>query len=921
MRGVRRRLAAAALGLMAGTAAVLHVPAEPALAATPAARTAAEPRAGVNLAGVTDWTVETPFVDVFRTARDWVSQATTCPGVTAYNCRPNYKWGEGPKLETDANGWVTRLAADQYVDAPIFTRSADAPAWPAGAHEEHYHVTWEGDGDVTIWGGGQILNRGTNWIQYEPGAAGNRFLAITRTNPSNYVRNIHIWMPGYDAVSGAAQVFHPAFLKSLSGMKSLRFMTWMLTNGGSPFKEWTDYPTVARSTQTRGVTPELMAQLANRVGADAWFNMPHQATDDFVRKFAGAVRASLDKNRKAYIEYSNEVWNGTYEYPQSFYAQRKGLDLGLSDVPWIAGMRYQARRSVEIFRIWREVFGAESDSRLVRVLATQSANETVGRTMLEWKDEVIGDRPAYTQADAVAIAPYFHCADRWIPGDPTSYIPYDSKATAVRTQVLAGGVDRLLDACQRSIDGPIRAQIKTYKNLADQYGLSLVAYEGGQHLNALDRDDATLIALFTQANRHQRMRDLYAQYLQLWRDLGGGMFALFLSAETPSRYGASGLREHQDQPLSQAPKARAADQFMQTVGQLPLRVSAPTVTRLSMQSGRATGGAVIRISGANLDAASSIRFGTVTAPFKSVVIKGVTELVATVPAYPGGGAVDVRVVNPAGASAAGATSRFTYHAAPAITAMSRSTALTTGGTVVTLTGTNLTGITKVNVGTLAGEAVRVTPTTVQFTAPRRAVGTVDVTVTGTHGTSAVVPAARLAYVNPPPPAVGTLSATAGPSHAATTVTITGTNLRSATRVTVGKLPASFTVLSDTQIRAVLPAQAGGVVAHVQVVTTVGTSPTHGSTAFRYIAAVVPSVFGVAASGQQYPPRTVTVNGKGFLWTTRVTAAGKSVPFTFVSETQLRVTLPAAAKATSVNIQVVTPAGTSPITANNRYTYP
>ena len=58
-------------------------------------------RLGINLAGLSDWNTELPFVDVFHLARAWISQ------------RQGEKWGGGPPLELDERGWVKRLAVDR----------------------------------------------------------------------------------------------------------------------------------------------------------------------------------------------------------------------------------------------------------------------------------------------------------------------------------------------------------------------------------------------------------------------------------------------------------------------------------------------------------------------------------------------------------------------------------------------------------------------------------------------------------------------------------------------------------------------------------------------------------------------------------------------------------------------------------------
>ena len=69
------------------------------------------------------------------------------------------------------------------------------------------------------------------------------------------------------------------------------------------------------------------------------------------------VKEQLDPERKVYVEYSNEVWNSLF--PQTRYSWEKAKELGLGpkERPWEGGGMYYAQRSVEIFKIWEEVFG------------------------------------------------------------------------------------------------------------------------------------------------------------------------------------------------------------------------------------------------------------------------------------------------------------------------------------------------------------------------------------------------------------------------------------------------------------------------------------------------------------------------------------------------------------------------------------
>ncbi|MEM1192609.1 MAG: calcium-binding protein [Pseudomonadota bacterium] len=139
-----------------------------------------------------------------------------------------------------------------------------------------------------------------------------------------------------------------------------------------------------------GVPLEIMVALSNQVGADPWFNIPHQASDDFVRQFATFIRDNLDPRLNVYVEYSNEVWNAQFdqfhyvnEEGLNFFAERSaaGDNFGdqFGDFPAVA---YYGYRSAEIISIFHEVFGEQSE-RINGVLSGQTFNPFVAQQAIQ----------------------------------------------------------------------------------------------------------------------------------------------------------------------------------------------------------------------------------------------------------------------------------------------------------------------------------------------------------------------------------------------------------------------------------------------------------------------------------------------------------------------------------------------------------
>jgi hypothetical protein len=180
-------------------------------------------------------------------------------------------------------------------------------------------------------------------------------------------------------------------------------------------------------------------------------------------------------------------------------------------------------------------------------------------------------------------------------------------------------------------------------------------------------------------------------------------------------------------------------------------IPAPAVTAVSPDSGPVAGGSTVVLTGTNFTGATTVSFGGT--PADDFTVDSATRITAISPA--GTGTVDVRVTTASGISATTAADQFTYVAAPTISAASPTSGPTAGGTAVTLTGTNLTAATL----TVDGASVAPTDstaTTVVFTTPAHAAGSVIVAVITTGGFAST----SFTYVAPPVSSSFTASAVA-----------------------------------------------------------------------------------------------------------------------------------------------------------------
>ncbi|PBC69736.1 IPT/TIG domain-containing protein [Streptomyces sp. TLI_235] len=322
-----------------------------------------------------------------------------------------------------------------------------------------------------------------------------------------------------------------------------------------------------------------------------------------------------------------------------------------------------------------------------------------------------------------------------------------------------------------------------------------------------------------------------------------------------------------------------------------LLASPPTLSSLTPGQGPAGGGTIVTLTGTNLTGASAVTFGSTAATSYTVVSP--SQITATAPA--GSGTVQVKVTTADGTSNG---LSFTYVPAPALSSLTPIQGTTGGGTIVTLTGTNLTGASAVTFGsTPATSYTVVSPSQITATAPPGPAGPVQTTVTTAGGTSN-----GLAFFLLNAPTLTAVTPSQGPGGS---VVLTGTNLLAASGVSFGGTPAvSFSVISSTQISALAPTGSGTVA--ITVTTPGGTS---NGVPFTYVPSpslnAVTPIQGPTAGGAQ-----VTLTGTNLTSVTAVAfGTSPATSFTVVSATQITAVAPPGT-AGPVQVSVTSPGGTS-----------
>jgi hypothetical protein len=469
------------------------------IAAPPPARE----KPATNLEGIADWSAVLPFADAIKSSRRFGSAE-----------KP---WDQSARI--DARGWPV---GNKDVGLVIFADQRGI----AG----RYELSFTGKGHVeSIHGPSKIED-----LDYDPSKNQTRASVVIPESERPISLFLSFTELGEDGLKDLQLIrpvarrgsFDLRFIELLQHFSAVRFMDWGHTNG-SMVKDWGSRPLPEdqRYAGKKGVPLEVQIELAHQAGVDAWFCMPHLADDDYVRKAAELVCDTLDEKRHVYIELSNECWNGMFD--QARWCAEQGKQVGLSDNPYQAQLRFYSQRAVEICRIWQEVFQAKGqEGRLTRVMATQAANPWVSEQVLTWQD-------AHKEVDALAVAPYF--------GGEFGRPQTAAMVARMSPEALIDGLR------EKSLGEAVPAMLQQQKEWADKYNLALLAYEGGQHLagHGGAENNEKLVELFIGTNRHPGMRELYKDYIGLWNktvdDPASEKIFWFSLSSKHSKWGSWGL--------------------------------------------------------------------------------------------------------------------------------------------------------------------------------------------------------------------------------------------------------------------------------------------------------------------------------------------------------------------------------------------
>jgi len=462
------------------------------------------------------WSTEFPFIDRMKSAGAWAA--------TGYD----------PSLiPLDKNGYPTGLPSG--ADS-VYTMVALDPA--SAGTSNTYVLTYTGKANIYL-AGAKILSSepGKITFQYSSTDTNRMLLAVNGLDASAPLSGMHVVRSDQVDLFNAGEIFNPAFTSKISAFDTLRYMDWINTNVTS-VKNWADRTTLNSRTWApdgdASMPIEVMVALANKTKTNMWLNVPTKASDDYVRQMMTYVHNNLDPSLSVHLEYSNEVWN--WKFSQAGYSHMQAAMLWGTDAngngvidptdkaeQYSAGwVTYYGYRAAQIANIANQVFGADA-SRLHNVLSTQTAYKGIEGSIF---DGVARAKVGSVSSlfDEYAVTTYFGANMRGATdADRATILAWARGGDAGMDAAFAA----LKDGTGLTSDTDSLAHIKTLlayqAGVAQKYGLDLVAYEGGQDMDAgaFGSDYAVVQAFLMRLQADPRMGQLYTQMIADFSSVGG----------------------------------------------------------------------------------------------------------------------------------------------------------------------------------------------------------------------------------------------------------------------------------------------------------------------------------------------------------------------------------------------------------------
>ena len=226
-------------------------------------------------------------------------------------------------LNLDAKGWLSELPLLNGQPMAAYANVFYTTVMPAG----QFIQEWKGKGDIGVYNESTKIGNHKLLINFDPNYVGSDgkpqddgitvFLNSTDPNHSgNYIRDIKLYSAADADLIAAGEHFDPVWMDRINDFRILRTHDMQKTNFPTSV-DWTILNETADqaswSNDGRGMPYELMVEIANQTRADLWINIPHTASDQYIRTAAAYVHDHLGPGLQVMVEFSNEYWTSIFD--------------------------------------------------------------------------------------------------------------------------------------------------------------------------------------------------------------------------------------------------------------------------------------------------------------------------------------------------------------------------------------------------------------------------------------------------------------------------------------------------------------------------------------------------------------------------------------------------------------------------------
>ncbi|KGK42895.1 hypothetical protein LH51_03995 [Nitrincola sp. A-D6] len=440
-----------------------------------------------------------------------------------------------------------------------------------------------------------------------------------------------------------ADFWHPDFLDRLHDIDDSVIRTMGLTDtNGSPEQDWQDRRLPGhifsvgvlntrspvpgnlvngkevRGGRRTGVAWEHLVNMANTSGHDLWINVPHMATEDYIRNLALLIKygsdgespyttnvdqpvwSGLNAGQRVWVEYSNEVWSRGNSFPQGDYAEIEGNKIGIDK------SQFNARKFVDVWNIFDETF--EDSERVVNVAALHTGSRWYVENFAKEMGRYIYSQGLNIEPEVQAVTVYFgngiqdwavekarataETGDHWFMmndqyerynGD-LDFVTFPEVHSYWQSDRLKENLDeimeewifRVLSGDETEGAGPdltgviggFREDLQGFLNQEFNRSIPVVAYEGGPSIYTHRYDDADkrnsgITEFIMRMNEHPRIKEVYAIQLNIAAAKGLHMHMPFTLQNRWGKWGQWGhVRRFSDTRVN-APKYEAVLAWME----------------------------------------------------------------------------------------------------------------------------------------------------------------------------------------------------------------------------------------------------------------------------------------------------------------------------------------------------------------------